>query len=199
MEGWQTGRVIIAFNGLVDCVPIIMSIIIAKFVPKLHLLAKDLSSYTVHPTNVGFCSCCSRPADLELKRRNLWPSKGNCGCSPTWKLMTRGCTWNTGSLSYISLISLMKASQRPLSRSGLVRRGTMSNHQSKPMVKRYCGTGAITDLKAKEYVSKGTELKLHISVINVVGPSLQKPYRLKDCEKLELSVLVRSVGGLARQ
>ena len=66
-EDWQTDRVIIAFNGLVDCVPFIMSIIIAKFVPKLHLLAKNLPSYTVYPTDIGLGSCCSRSADLRAE------------------------------------------------------------------------------------------------------------------------------------
>ncbi len=87
----------------------------------------------------------------------------------------------------------MKASQRLLSLSDSVRRGNMSNPQSKPMVERYCGIGAIIDLKAKGYVSKGPESKLHMSVINVVGRGLQKPYHLKDCEKLKLSVLVEGL------
>ena len=34
-----------ALNGLIDCVPFIMSIIIVELVLKLHLLAKNLSSY----------------------------------------------------------------------------------------------------------------------------------------------------------
>ena len=53
-----------------------MSIILGNFVPKLHLLAKNLSSLTVNPTDIGLCSCCSRPADLRAEVEEFVVLKG---------------------------------------------------------------------------------------------------------------------------
>ncbi len=81
-EDWQTDRVVIASNGLIDCVPFIKSIIIVKFVQKLHLLAKDLSSYTVKPTDIGLCSCGYRSADLRAEAEEFVALKGQLRMLP---------------------------------------------------------------------------------------------------------------------
>ncbi len=129
-EDWQTDRVVIASNGLIDCVPFIKSIIIVKFVQKLHLLAKDLSSYTVKPTDIGLCSCGYRSADLRAEAEEFVALKGQLRMLPNLEVNIRGCTWSTGSLLYTSLTSSMKASHRFLSLSDSVRRDTISNPQS---------------------------------------------------------------------
>ncbi len=111
-EDRQTDRVVIVFNRLINCVLFIMSIIIVKFVPKLHLLAKDLSSYTVNPTDIGLCSYYSRSADLRAKAEEFMALKGQLRILPNLEVNDTRLHLSTGSLLYTSLTSSRKASHR---------------------------------------------------------------------------------------
>jgi len=59
-----------------------MSIIIVKFVPKLHLLAKNFSSYTVNLMDIGFYSYYSRSTNLRAEAEELVALKGQLRMLP---------------------------------------------------------------------------------------------------------------------
>ena len=201
-EDWQTDRVNVAVNGLIDCVPFIMSIIIVKFVPKLYPLAKNFSSYTVNPTDVGFCSFCSRLADLRAEAEEFVALKRQLRMLPNFERNHTGLHLDH-SLFIINFLDFVDEGQPTIFVT--VRLGKTWNHI---MLATKVHDGEATSDKSNQRTRiqgdgvkasqrhEGvhyTTCQLSISLEGV----LRTLHHLEDCEKLKFKrIIVHSVGRL---
>ncbi len=61
-----------------------------SFVAELHPLAKNISCYTVNPTDIGLCSCCCSLADIRAEADKLVALKRQLRMLPNLELKDQG-------------------------------------------------------------------------------------------------------------